>query len=101
MNRVLKPGGRLMLIDGYRDAPYGWFIYDVCVAGVEGEVHHCSRKRLRELFAEAGFEATSQTVHRGLAPFLLTEGVAKTPSAAFYRPHLGAAVGLGKGAMAR
>jgi DNA gyrase subunit A len=29
---------RLMLIDGYRDAPWGWFIYDVCVAGVEGDV---------------------------------------------------------------
>ena len=31
MHRVLKPGGRLMLVDGYRDAPWGWFIYDVCV----------------------------------------------------------------------
>ena len=36
MHRVLRPGGRLMLIDGYRDAPWGWFIYDVCVAGGRG-----------------------------------------------------------------
>ena len=42
MHRVLRPGGRLMLIDGYRDALWGWFIYDVCVAGVEGDVHHAS-----------------------------------------------------------
>ena len=32
MHRVLRPGGRLLIIDGYRDAPWGWFIYDVCVA---------------------------------------------------------------------
>src|SRR5215207_1867003 len=32
MHRVLRPGGLLILVDGYRDAPYGWFIYDVCVA---------------------------------------------------------------------
>lgn len=87
MRRVLKPGGRLMLIDGYRDAPYGWFIYDVCVAGVEGAVHHCSRERLRNLFREAGFSETIQKVHRGFAPFLLTEGVAPV-SAAIYRPNL-------------
>jgi hypothetical protein len=75
MFRVLRPGGRLMLIDGFRDAPWGWFIYDVCVAGVEGNVHHASRRRMRELFAAAGFEGTEQTVHRGPAPFLLTEAV--------------------------
>ena len=48
MHRVLRPGGRLMLIDGYRDAPWGWFIYDVCVAGVEGAVHHASAPRIRD-----------------------------------------------------
>ncbi len=85
MRRVLKPGGRLMLVDGYRDAPYGWFIFDVCVAGVEGAVHHCSRARMRGLFAEAGFAETIQKVHRGLAPFLLTEGVAPTTTP-IYRP---------------
>ena len=26
------------VIDGYRDGPWGWFIYDVCVAGVEGAI---------------------------------------------------------------
>jgi ubiquinone/menaquinone biosynthesis C-methylase UbiE len=87
MHRVLKPGGRLMLVDGYRDAPYGWFIYDVCVAGVEGQVHHCSRLRMRKLFAAAGFVETIQIVHRGFAPFLLTEGVAKGASG-IYRPNI-------------
>ncbi len=89
MHRVLNPGGRLMLIDGYRDAPWGWFIFDVCVATVEGAVHHASKARMRELFADAGFVETKQVVHRGPAPFLLTEGIAQ-PSSPIRRPHFGA-----------
>jgi len=77
MHRVLKPGGRLLLVDGCRDGPWGWFIYDVCVAGVEGEVHHVSARGVRDLFDRAGFADTAQTVHHGLAPFLLTEGVVR------------------------
>lgn len=87
MNRVLKPGGRLMLVDGYRDAPWGWFIYDVCVESVEKAVHHCSRARMRDLFAAAGFVETEQTIHRGFAPFLLTEGLAR-PASTLRRPHI-------------
>jgi ubiquinone/menaquinone biosynthesis C-methylase UbiE len=75
MHRVLKPGGRLLLIDGCRDGWWGWLIYDVCVAGVEGEVLHASARRVRDLFERAGFVETVQRVHRGPAPFLLTEGV--------------------------
>ncbi|MBI1832833.1 MAG: methyltransferase domain-containing protein [Planctomycetes bacterium] len=76
MHRVLQPGGRLMLIDGYRDALWGWFIYDVCVAGVEGAVHHASRARFRSLLQEAGFRQVDQRIHRGPAPFLFNEAVA-------------------------
>ena len=75
MHRVLKPGGRLLLIDGCRDGWWGWLIYDVCVAGVEGDVLHASARRVRDLFQRAGFIETTQRVHRGPAPFLLTEGV--------------------------
>ncbi len=78
MHRVLKPGGRLILVDGCRDGPWGWFIYDVCVAGVEGNVLHASAGRIRSLFAAAGFTDSAQTVHQGLAPFLLTEAVARS-----------------------
>ncbi|MGE3821101.1 MAG: class I SAM-dependent methyltransferase [Isosphaeraceae bacterium] len=87
MRRVLRPGGRLLLIDGYRDAPYGWLIYDVCVAGVEGAVHHCSARRFRDLVSQAGFQAISQRVRRGFAPFLLTEAIAAEPIHAIPNPH--------------
>jgi ubiquinone/menaquinone biosynthesis C-methylase UbiE len=87
MQRVLRPGGRLLIIDGYRDAPWGWFIYDVCVAFREGHVHHASSKRFRDLMTRAGFQAIAQKVHRGFAPFLLSEGLAPESSASIPAPH--------------
>jgi ubiquinone/menaquinone biosynthesis C-methylase UbiE len=87
MHRVLKPGGRLMIIDGYRDAPWGWFIYDVCVAAVEGSIHHASARRFRELFAHAGLRAIAQRIFRGPAPFLLTEAIRAEPVSAIPSPH--------------
>ncbi len=89
MRRVLKPGGRLMLVNGYRDLPWGWFIYDVCVAGVEGAVHHASARRFRHLFAEAGFDQIAQKVHPGFAPFLLNEAVAPSLARNVPAPHFG------------
>ncbi|HKI19325.1 MAG TPA: class I SAM-dependent methyltransferase [Isosphaeraceae bacterium] len=87
MRRVLKPGGRLMIIDGYRDNLWGWFIYDVCVAGVEGDVRHASAARFRDLMTEAGLQAIAQRVHAGLAPFLITEGIAAEPIPVIPTPH--------------
>ena len=87
MHRVLKPGGRLLLVDGYRDAPWGWLIYDVCVASIEGSVHHASSRTFRELFDAAGLRAVAQRVFRGPAPFLLTEGVGADRVSAVPSPH--------------
>jgi ubiquinone/menaquinone biosynthesis C-methylase UbiE len=89
MRRVLRNGGRLMVIDGYRDGPWGWFIFDVCVAAVEGDVHHASAKRFRELMTHAGLQAIAQRAHHGLAPFLLTEGIAAEPVPLVPAPHFG------------
>ena len=89
MYRVLKPGGRLFLLDGCRDSLWGWFIYDVCVAAVEGEVRHVSAHDVHDLLRGAGFAQMSQTVYHGPAPFLLTEGVAKPRMTARLRPRAG------------
>jgi ubiquinone/menaquinone biosynthesis C-methylase UbiE len=95
MHRVLRPGGCLILVDGYRDAPWGWFIYDVCVAHVEGDVHHASSARMRSLFAQAGFPEPRQKVYRGPAPFLMTEAV--KPVSAIPAPHFAVPTGAGVG----
>ncbi len=76
-----------MIIDGYRDGPWGWFIYDVCVAGVEGDVHHASASRFRDLMTQAGLKAVAQRVHHGPAPFLITEGIAAESVPVVPAPH--------------
>jgi ubiquinone/menaquinone biosynthesis C-methylase UbiE len=87
MRRVLRPGGRLMVIDGYRDSLWGWFIFDVCVGRVEGEVHHASARRFRELMTQAGLQAIAQRVFHGPAPFIITEGIAAEPIPVLPPPH--------------
>jgi ubiquinone/menaquinone biosynthesis C-methylase UbiE len=87
MRRVLRFGGRLMIIDGYRDSVWGWFIYDVCVAGVEGDVHHASAQRFRDLMGQAGLQAVAQRAFHGPAPFLLTEAIAAEPVPIIRPPH--------------
>ena len=87
MRRVLRTGGRLMIIDGYRDGAWGWFIYDVCVAGIEGEVHHASARRFRDLMTQAGLQAIAQRVYHGPAPFLITEAIATEPVPVVPAPH--------------
>lgn len=82
MYRVLRPEGQLMIVDGFRDNWWGRIIYDVCVVAVEGRVHHASARRFRELFMEAGFVGVRQQAKLGLAPFLLTVGIARKTAVA-------------------
>ncbi|MBL9124103.1 MAG: methyltransferase domain-containing protein [Planctomycetaceae bacterium] len=72
MFRVLKPGGELLVIDGWRDGPWGHMIYDRLVPAFEGEVLHASRARFRKLFEEAGFEVLRQQRGGWFLPYLLT-----------------------------
>jgi ubiquinone/menaquinone biosynthesis C-methylase UbiE len=80
MHRVLRPGGRLIIIDGYRDRLWGRFIFDVCVVAAEGAVNHASARQFRELFHKAGFRGVRQQARLGLAPFLMTVGIAAKPA---------------------
>jgi SAM-dependent methyltransferase len=79
MHRVLRPGGRLFILDGDRDRLWGRFIFDHLVVFVEGPVLHCSGSALRSLYAGAGFGDVQQQRRRGLIPFMLTIGSAIKP----------------------
>ena len=44
MRRVLRPGGRLMIIDGFRDNAIGWVVLDIITAG--GHTHPPVKQRV-------------------------------------------------------
>lgn len=71
-HRVLRPGGRLILVDGFRDNVIGWVIFDVAVAFVEGNVHHAAWSRVRRLIESAGFARMQQRKVNVLAPLLVS-----------------------------
>jgi len=72
--RVLRPGGVLVLIDGFRDNVVGWVLFDVIVATVERHVHHASWSELRRMVADAGFGELRQRKLGVLAPLLVNVG---------------------------
>jgi ubiquinone/menaquinone biosynthesis C-methylase UbiE len=78
MYRVLRPGGRLLIIDGDRDRIWGRLVYDVVVVMMEGDVKHLSRAAFRALYHDAGFVNVHQKRRRGLLPYMMTIGEAGT-----------------------
>ena len=69
--RVLRPGGVLILVDGFRDNVIGWVVFDVGVATVEGNVHHASWSEVRDMIHAAGFSTLRQRKMNVLAPVLV------------------------------
>ena len=76
MRRVLRPGGRLMLIDGFRDNVIGWVVFDVIIAAVEKQVFHAPWWKVHEYFEAAGFRDIRRRKFNFWFPLLLTVGVA-------------------------
>jgi len=76
MKRVLRPGGRLMLIDGFRDNIVGWVVFDVIIATVEKHVHHAPWPTIHDYFEQAGFNNIRRRKFNFWFPLLLTVGVA-------------------------
>jgi len=74
MRRVLRPGGRLILVDGFRDNVIGWFVFDVCVGMIEKHVRHVPWGQVRDYFEAAGFVRVRQRKFNLLFPLLLTVG---------------------------
>ena len=71
-HRVLRPGGMLILIDGFRDNVIGWVIFDVGVALAEGRVHHAPWSKVRGMIEAARFQALRQEKMNVLAPLLVS-----------------------------
>lgn len=69
--RVLRPGGLLILVDGFRDNVVGWVLFDVAVALIEKNVHHASWSELRDMVTAAGFATLRQRKLNVLAPLLV------------------------------
>ncbi|MCK4849876.1 MAG: methyltransferase domain-containing protein [Phycisphaerae bacterium] len=76
MKRVLKSNGELLIVDGHRDDPLGYLIFDVAVDAVEKHVHHCSRRQFIKMFKEAGFQKVTQRMAGLYIPLLATQGQA-------------------------
>lgn len=70
--RVLRPGGMLVLIDGFRDNVIGWLIFDVGVATAERDVHHAPWKEARDMISSSGFADLRQRKLNVLAPLLVS-----------------------------
>jgi ubiquinone/menaquinone biosynthesis C-methylase UbiE len=79
MHRVLRPGGRLLIIDGDRDRLWGRFLFNFVVVLMEGPVRHLRGRTFRRLYRRVGFDEVSQRRRRGLLPFLMTVGRAVKP----------------------
>lgn len=76
MFRVLRPGGRLLVVDGFRDNLVGRIMYDVIITHVEGDVWHRDALDMRDLMRSAGFRSVSQDKRaQALFPILLTRGI--------------------------
>lgn len=69
--RVLRPGGLLVLIDGFRDNVIGWLVFDVGVASVEQHVHHASWSHVRNMIESTGFTSLVQRKMNVFAPLLV------------------------------
>lgn len=80
MHRVLRPGGRLMLIDGFRDNVIGWTVFDVIIttgeSTPEARVFHAPWSQMRQYFLDAGFRDIVQRKEGVLTPIFLTMGTA-------------------------
>jgi ubiquinone/menaquinone biosynthesis C-methylase UbiE len=74
MYRVLRPGGRLIIVDGDRDRLWGRLVFDVVVVLMEGKVCHLSGEAFRDLYGATGFEDVRQRRRGGLLPVLMTVG---------------------------
>lgn len=76
MFRILKPKGKIMIIDGYKDSFLGRLIFDVIVAFCEKDVHHLNSSQFVRILKGCGFSKITQEIFNPGIPLLFTMGVA-------------------------
>ncbi|HMQ16244.1 MAG TPA: methyltransferase domain-containing protein [Phycisphaerae bacterium] len=74
--RVLRPWGRLVLIDGFRDNLLGYVIFEIGVKLAERHVRHARAAELRAMLRNAGFASVTQRKLNVLAPLLVNVATA-------------------------
>ena len=74
MRRLLRPGGRLMVIDGFRDNVIGWFVFDVIITLVEMGVYRAPWPVMHEYFVKAGLTNIRRRKFNLWFPLLATIG---------------------------
>lgn len=74
MRRVIRSGGRLMIIDGFRDNVIGWAVFDVVITAIEKSVYHAPWTVMRAYFEEAGFQDVRHRKFNFLFPAFATIG---------------------------
>jgi ubiquinone/menaquinone biosynthesis C-methylase UbiE len=76
MYRVLRPGGHLLLLDGWPDQFIGRIVYDLIITRVEGgAVWHRESQAMQAMLRSAGFRHVMQKRTYSLFPVLLTRGI--------------------------
>lgn len=76
--RVLRGGGLLLLIDGFRDNVLGYLIFEVAVKLAERHIRHLTAADYRRGLTTAGFASVAQRKLNVLAPLLVNvAGVAR------------------------
>lgn len=86
MFRILKPKGKIMIIDGCKDSLLGRVIFDVIVKAHEKDVHHLHSSQFARILEESGFRNITQEIFNPCIPLLFTMGVAKKPASEAGRP---------------
>jgi ubiquinone/menaquinone biosynthesis C-methylase UbiE len=76
MFRILKDGGRVMIIDGYKDNLLGRIIFDLIIAAHERGVHHLRSGQFARILEGAGFRKITQETFNPCIPLLFTMGAA-------------------------
>lgn len=69
--RVLRPGGMLVLIDGFRDNLLGFVVFEVGVKLAERHIRHLTARDYRDGLQRAGFMSLAQRKLNVLAPLLV------------------------------